>query len=127
MGGDVQMTLGTTLKYEITFDYDDENILLGQVTGLPPGWTLDRTSDGHPYYFNKATKKSVWKKPKDGNDISIHIELPKLNAEERHDVPIMLRNFLKPMTNGKRTLSKMLKDPVSQNKFKAFLTEYDLD
>ena len=34
------------------------------MSDLPPGWSEQKTADGKTYYFNKKTKKSVWKKPK---------------------------------------------------------------
>jgi hypothetical protein len=62
----------------------------------------------------------------DGSDASIAIDCSNFTAEKRQEVAEIIRDFLKPVTNGKRTLSKML-DPESQNRFDKFLTAYDLN
>jgi len=33
------------------------------VAALPPGWTLEQTDDGNPYYFNAKTGESSWGPP----------------------------------------------------------------
>eukprot|EP00471_Norrisiella_sphaerica_P003824 CAMPEP_0184479910 /NCGR_PEP_ID=MMETSP0113_2-20130426/1442_1 /TAXON_ID=91329 /ORGANISM="Norrisiella sphaerica, Strain BC52" /LENGTH=1016 /DNA_ID=CAMNT_0026858077 /DNA_START=270 /DNA_END=3320 /DNA_ORIENTATION=- len=43
-----------------------EAVVIGPAHGsgsLPPGWTLEYTAEGRPFYFHHATQKSQWEKP----------------------------------------------------------------